>query len=154
MGLGSDSCQTVSEGPLGLLSSARQRGLPYRHEPQPRGSVGQALPHPSFHLRLRIGKEGQKPLWALGLELCWNQLRVGQSSASEAGVSPGSPQPVHALPSASNHRPTQTSFHSCLLQPCSLMVGTWLLIRTPSGQGYPTAWLHWRQLDFTRGTQI
>lgn len=133
-----------------MLSSARQRELPSRHELQPCGSVGEVLPHPSRYLRLGSGKEGQKPLWALGLELCWNQLRSGQRVHSRQESGSGA-EAVRALPSASNYGPTRPAFYSHLLQVCSMTVGTRLHFSTPSGQGYPTGWLHWRQLDIPRG---
>lgn len=122
LGMSSDCCQTVSQRPPGLLCSARQREPCSRHEHQPRGSGGHIHPHPGLRLRVGIWKQGWASLWALGLEQCWNQPRVGQSRAWQAlweSVQALAwrpvPVPCRAGPSRAN-----SAFPSLLPAPASL----------------------------------
>lgn len=117
LGMSPDCCQTVSQRPPGLLSSARQREPCSRHEHQPRGSGGA---HPPSSWPPSEGRDweagvgvsvGTGPGTVLepaksGPEWAWQALWESvQALAWSAGLVP--PGPI------------QPSLHSCLLQPRS-----------------------------------
>lgn len=96
--------------------------------------MGWVLPHPGLHMRVGSGKERCRLLWVLGLELYWNQLRVGQSRAWQALwelVQDLAQRLVYALPSAGIHGLIRPSLLLHPLHPCSVIADTWLQINIP-----------------------